>query len=577
MIRSVLLTLIIAGLTSSCALRRGSSKPKVTNGKRTTQYPAVVEIKNGTSRCTATFIRPNTLLTAAHCVENNERPILVPDLSIASNTVVVHPDYKGGPAMPPHDLAFIFFPDDVGDQTLSFKLEPAAEGDPVQLIGFGDNQYFEGTDSSGSGIKRIGNNQIDKIEDGAIALLGQTGANATDATSPDGTRSALGSGDSGGPLLSKKGEVIGIAAFVKRESANDVRSYYTSLASETAFIESTLANNVTVEPASFLKKCRASIKIPSVKTIMQRSGDDGSCDTAYAYLTTITTLSLSSDDTVAAEFDLSLIADITWLTNIQVDGVKLSNFEAIRGITGLERLALKNTGVTNLSPLAQNLNLIVVTVDEGNDLPTNSLEDLPNLAAVAVNGKSISPKNSMRERILGGTWARECHRPLDSSIDQYLREAVMYDAQIGSIEFVGHLYTDASCSKKPAMTIKSNYMLRKLLPTSTDKTFSLDLAPQISRRSLIVNDDSWMPSKMRDAIRSECSYEIGKVITSCEFNGSLYPFTTIRRDGKQLLIGTSSKDGNADGKSAAKRYTRIDPNQFLQISSSQDYGFFNNF
>ncbi|MBM4253127.1 MAG: S1 family peptidase [Deltaproteobacteria bacterium] len=577
MIRSALLTIIIAALTSSCALRRGSSKPKVTNGKRTTQYPAVVEIRNGTSRCTGTFIRPNTLITAAHCVSNRELPIFVPALNVASNNVVVHPDYTGGPAMPPHDLAFVFFPDDVGDQTLSIKLDPAAEGDPVQLIGFGDNQYFEGTDSAGSGIKRIGTNQIEKVENGAIALLGQTGANATDATSPDGTRSALGSGDSGGPLLSKKGDVIGIAAFVKRESANDVRSYYTSLASETAFIESTLANNVTVEPASFLKKCRDSIKSPSVKTIMQRSGDDGSCDTAYAYLATITTLTLSPDDTVAREFDLSLIADITWLTNIQADGVKLSNFDAIGGITKLERVTLKNTGVTNLSPLAHSYSLIAVTVDESNDLPTNSLDDLPNLAAITVNGKSISTKNFMRERILGGTWARECHRPVDSSIDQFLREVIMYDPQISSIEYVGHLYSEAGCTKKPSLTIKNNYLVSKLIPNAADKTFSLDIAPQLSRRSLTVYDDSWMPSKMRDAIRSECRYEIGKPTTSCEFYGSLYPFTTIRRDGKQLLIGISAENGKPDGKSAAERYTRIDPNQVLQISDTPNYSYFNNF
>jgi hypothetical protein len=109
------------------------------------------------------------------------------------------------------------------------------------------------------------------------------------------------------------------------------------------------------------------------------------------------------------------------------------------------------------------------------------------------------------------------------------------------------------------------------------KNFQLDLFPQTSRRTLTVYDESWIPAKSKDDFRSECPYELGKPITSCEFFGSFYPFTSLKREANQLFIGTSTKGGYSNGRSAERRYTRIDPTPFSQTAKTQDYSYFNSF
>ena len=577
MTRKPLLALLITSLSTACALRHGSSRPKVTNGKRTSQYPAVVRIKNSTSSCTASFIRPNTLLTAAHCVSHRDFPVVIPDLQVASSHIVVHPEYietklSTAELEQNKDIAFIFFSDDVGDQTLPFKLDPPNVGDPVQLIGYGNNQYLEGTVSTGSiGVKRLGSNQIAEITETAIILIGQPNANAPGSTSPDGTNSSIGSGDSGGPLLTKAGEVIGVAALIVRNSADALKSFYTSLASQRSFIASTLAANNSVEAAPFLKKCRADINTPSVKTLMERAGNDGSCDTVYAYLATIDSLTLDSGTVVNNEFDLSLISSISWLNKLEITDVKISHFADIGGIKNLSKLTLKNTGITDLSPLSKSYRLSLLNIEEPStgslELSTDTLNALPNLAFIKINNKEVTPKRSMLQDVFGGTWSRECTPMRNSNPALYTREKFLYSPGISSFDYVAKIYKDGGCNKPPVVTIKSQYLLQKLVPIVSG-SYELDASPSTR---LTVHDDSWMSTEVKNGIKGKCKYEVGVEIRSCDINGSFEAFTTVKREGNQLYVAESLKNGIPDGKTATERQTKIDPNPFIKISDAEEY------
>jgi hypothetical protein len=535
----------------------------------------VVRITNAEgSSCTATFIRANVLLTAAHCVKNRNIPVVVKQLEVASKNIFVHPNYVGA-SKDPNDVALVFFPDSVSDQFLPVDYNLPAPGEPVQLIGFGDNQFTDGLDSTGSSeIKRTGFNQVEQVVDGKITVVGQRGANAPDSESPDGKLSSVAPGDSGGPLVSKSGTIIGIASFVTMPSETTIRSSYTSLASVREFVESTLSTNEKISANPFVAKCKSQVKSYSVKFLFNLFASDTSCDTLYAALAATENLRLRASAATDDVLDLSFFEDITWIRTIWTTDVKLANFEALSNSRSLTQITLKNSGIKDSSALSKIYSLQLISIDDVNELSPEPITTLPNIMSVNINGKSFDTKNILRNQVFGGTWRRDCHRLIPSQPEQYVRDTFLYSQSISTIQYVAKVYLDSTCSKQPILAIKTDLLIKMLMPNDDQSTFASDFNISFAS-NITVYDDTWLKATDREAFHKNCPYEIGKPISSCGLNGAFEPFTLVKRDGNNFFIGTNERQEQNDGKSKDRRHSELDPVPFVKVSDNEEYGYLN--
>jgi hypothetical protein len=373
-------------------------------------------------------------------------------------------------------------------------------------------------------------------------------------------------------LVSKSGEIIGIASFVSIASETTIRSSYTSLASVREFVESTLSNNAKISANPFIDKCKSQIKSYSVKFLFNTFASDTSCDTLYAALAATDTLSIVAIAATDDVLDLSLLEDITWLRSIETSDVKLANFEALSNSRSLTRLTLKNSGIKESSALSKIYSLQLISIDDVNELSPEPITTLPNIMSVNINGKSFDTKNILRNQVFGGTWRRDCHRLTTSQPEQYAQESFLYSQSISTIQYVAKVYLDSTCSKQPILAIKTDLLLKMLMPNDDKLTFNSDF--NISFNSnLTIFDDAWIKEADRQDFRKNCPYEIGKPISSCGLTGAFDPFTLVRRDGNNFFIGKTDAQGQNDGKSKAQRHTELDPVPFVKVSDNEEYGY----
>ena len=200
--------------------------------------------KQGFGGCTSTLIGPNTLITAAHCVDDDGSPAKAIPLSMRLRTTTarhnfdctIHPDYakstpQNGSPRSSHDVALCLLKSDETINLGALKayevLEPSyipAVNDPILITGFGCTQaeVSEFTDSAtgnkvsavamggvSDGFYRIGEEKIDDLVD----LFGTLGPNGEFIPNPNYvaifvSEGQLGDGnpklcpvDSGGPLF----------------------------------------------------------------------------------------------------------------------------------------------------------------------------------------------------------------------------------------------------------------------------------------------------------------------------------------------------------------------------------------
>ena len=209
---------------------------KIVNGEETSNRPEVgfifsVISNTETGACTGTFVSANTMLTAAHCIENGLTPNYVPGTSFdlsrgdliekwvaeapkVKDVIVSELDTESNGTIRSDkgykDIAVIIFEDDVAPAIMPLLGRSPKKDEKVEVMGFGLTTALEGGQAPSVSKKRHGFNKIykqDQIDEGykdSIVIVGDATTNGSD-------KSLTGHGDSGGPLI-VDGAIAGICS-----------------------------------------------------------------------------------------------------------------------------------------------------------------------------------------------------------------------------------------------------------------------------------------------------------------------------------------------------------------------------
>ena len=208
----------------SCKTSSEWSAVRVVNGVNDDQsFPATVALAALNANndlllyCTGTFIRDDLLVTAAHCTQgagtnkfvvySNQEPWSKDRPT--SSQYTVHEDFTmDEPSPRPSDLAFILFPKNTAPANMIAQLaseDEQGEDDSVTMVGYGGATPNWQWDELG--VRRIGKNQIAGLwYAGPYRMIKVN----TDSEFTPADASSINEGDSGGPLYTSKGKLIGI-------------------------------------------------------------------------------------------------------------------------------------------------------------------------------------------------------------------------------------------------------------------------------------------------------------------------------------------------------------------------------
>jgi secreted trypsin-like serine protease len=112
--------------------------------------------------CSGTLVTPNTVLTSAHCFENEIRSgsILAGDQDIPMQTVKIHPNYNGESVPSQNDVALITLQFPAPVRSLPLVLSRGIRtGDVIGVYGFGESA----SDNNSNGRLRSGEMVVEGI------------------------------------------------------------------------------------------------------------------------------------------------------------------------------------------------------------------------------------------------------------------------------------------------------------------------------------------------------------------------------------------------------------------------------
>jgi hypothetical protein len=192
----------------------GGARPRIVNGLTTHAYPATaallnadgvpITLDNAELQCSATLIGCSTVLTAAHCVDDDPLPghylVYLQHAGLFTvSSIAIHP----GSAFPVADIAVLKLGEPVsGIDPAPLNLVDPAPFIPITgtIVGFGQTQGG----ANDYGIKRIGGIETTSCTAGLPNGAGDDELVCWDFLSPIGTPgvdSNTCNGDSGGPLF----------------------------------------------------------------------------------------------------------------------------------------------------------------------------------------------------------------------------------------------------------------------------------------------------------------------------------------------------------------------------------------
>lgn len=209
----------------------------IVNGQETSDYPATgMLLSQGQPFCTATVIAPRSVVTAAHCVENQDPSsftfglgpnYMQIDAELKVVAAVTHPQWDSQQLA--NDIAVVTLAEDapVAPIALNKAMDDSWIGRTVTLVGYG---VSDGPSQTGAGIKREVDVTIDQLEATTLhytTTKGQTACN----------------GDSGGPAYADEGGQLVIAGITSYGDQNCQQfGVYTRVDAFLDFIEQEISN-----------------------------------------------------------------------------------------------------------------------------------------------------------------------------------------------------------------------------------------------------------------------------------------------------------------------------------------------
>ncbi|MDQ3231814.1 MAG: trypsin-like serine protease [Pseudobdellovibrionaceae bacterium] len=526
----------------------------VVNGTKTLKYPAVIQLTDGLGNCSGTFVRPNVILTSAHC--DHGLPLKVVQLKTPSSRIVVHPGYAGDDSK---DVALVFFDENASDEVLPLQFQQPVSGANVTVIGYGDTRFTEGFETDGSdGAKRIGSNTISNIDSGFIQIVGVAGA-GIDPNVPVGLSSSLGSGDSGGPLLNESGEIIGVNANVIRNANNSVLTQAVMLSHVKDFIEAELSKPDNFKPAPFVENCLANKDNPSVKILLSQLTQDNSCRSLY--LNTVDQQAFLLTGNGTSTFDVSVLGGMPWILRLGIVDYKLENLSELSKLKNLEALRLSGTGLKDTKDLARNFQLQTVVIEDSSDVSVEDLMVLPHITTIVLNGVQKPIENKLKLALLmQGEWNQACVP--DTAVNgAYSKTRYTYESSTNTFEAILKLYASAECNENPVLSIKDVYSVKAFYPLD-DASYALDLEQE--KLYITVFNENPLPPEILDVIRSTCPYQIGaEALCSNPALNVVGPYTKVKFNDRTTFFATGD-GGKYDGARERSRYQVFDETPFVR-------------